>query len=101
MGFPFLVIISCFSGASALYTLIFLVMCAIGGPTGVVLGNAVAAIVLRDTYYVVAHFHFVLSLGDLIAIFSGIMHCRGNIGKAYVNCGERSISFYDDFLVSY
>jgi cytochrome c oxidase subunit 1 len=54
-----------------------LVMFTLGGTTGIVLGNGTVDVALHDTYYVVAHFHSILSLGTVVSVLVGVLYSQG------------------------
>jgi cytochrome c oxidase subunit 1 len=81
-----------------LFAVGFIILFTFGGVTGVVLSNAVVDRALHDTYYVVAHFHYTLSLGALFCAYAGFYYWFGKMsGKQYPECLGK-IHFYLTFI---
>ena len=94
---------TCYGGSikltpSMLFALGFVFMFTIGGLSGVVLANASLDIAFHDTYYVVAHFHYVLSMGAVFAMFSGWYFWTPKILGLNYNLTLSKIQFWILFL---
>jgi len=58
---------------SLLFIVAFLYMFTFGGLTGLILANCIIDTLIHDTYFVVGHFHYVLSIGSVFGIISGLV----------------------------
>ncbi len=84
-----------------LFSLAFILTFVAGGMSGLFLGNVVVDVPLSDTYFVVAHFHMVMGVAPVLAIFGGIYHWYPKVTGRLLNETLGKIHFWFTFLGTY
>jgi cytochrome c oxidase subunit 1 len=81
-----------------MFALAFIFLFTVGGVTGVVLSNAGMDLALHDTYYVVGHFHYVMSLGALFGIFAAFYYWAPKMWGRVYNDTLAKLHFWLTFI---
>ena len=84
-----------------LFTISFIFLFSIGGFSGVILANAGLDVMFHDTYYVVAHFHYVLSMGAVSSVFAGFFYWMPKITSKTYNFFLADLMFFIFFFLVY